>query len=82
MKRKEKKDLPFLLKRVLDGEEVYQVGIYKKKGLQFLLKKVFDEEEDYRVRRYILAWIASKCATLVLAIGAVIFFILIAMMFL
>ncbi len=54
----------------------------EKKGLLFLLKKVLDEKEDYRVRLYILAWIASICAMLALVIGAVIFFIKIAEMFL
>lgn len=54
----------------------------EKKGLLFLLKKVLDEKEDYRVRLYILAWIASICAMLALIIGAVIFFIKIAEMFL
>jgi len=43
------------------------------RGLLFLLKKVLDEKEDYRVRLYILAWIASICATLALVIGAFIF---------
>ena len=52
------------------------------KGLLFLIKKVLDEKEDYRVRLYILAWIASICAMLALVIGAVIFFIKIAEMFL
>jgi len=52
------------------------------RGLLFLLKKVLDEKEDYRVRLYILAWIASICAMLALVIGAVIFFIKIAEMFL
>jgi len=54
----------------------------EKKGLLFLIKKVLDEKEDYRVRLYILAWIASICAMLALVIGAVIFFIKIAEMFL
>ncbi|MEA2075923.1 MAG: hypothetical protein U9O85_09415 [Euryarchaeota archaeon] len=54
----------------------------EKKGLLFLIKKVLDEKEDYRVRLYILAWIASICAMLALVVGAVIFFIKIAEMFL
>ncbi len=54
----------------------------EKRGLLFLIKKVLDEKEDYRVRLYILAWIASICAMLGLVIGAVIFIIKIAEMFL